>query len=418
MLVILLLITAECYAQNNVIHALKDNLIQIDSNQQEGYTMNMDLLSKVISSNQIIALGEATHGTKNFVDFRLSVIKKLVGEHGYQAIVTESDFSSTLAMNDYIVFGRGNLKKCLQDMGYWMWNNPDFLETIEWLKDYNSKRDLNSRVHIYGCDMTVPMIVGDILSGLKALKKPLSSDSMAGLKLLRAWNTKSISKDEGLLLNKLSQELKVEVDLYQDTSVLKTALKTILQVIPFRLAGQGKASSALRDMSMLENINWIVNHEDGGKLIFLAHNLHIAKSPMIGGWENVGTLLRKTYGTKYYALGLCFYKGQFRAQDRDRGQSAVFYVAQTDKTSVEYTFNETDIPNFYLDFGSIKGNEAVADLLDRKRSVRSIGAIFSNAKREDAATSVDAVLSQVFDGVVFFDDTHAIAPSFGWKRYD
>ena len=417
-LAILLLAVVEINAQSRVVDALKDNLIRIDSNQQEGYSMNMDLFSRAISGNRILALGEATHGTKNFVDFRLSVIKKLVGEHGYRAIVTESDFSSTLAMNDYIVYGKGNLKQCLQNMGYWMWNNPDFLETIAWLRDYNAKRDLNSRVHIYGCDMTVPMIISEILSGKQTLKQPLSPESIAGLKLLNAWNTKSLSKDEASLLNKLSQELKTEVNSYPDTSIFRNSLHTILQVISFRVAGSGKVASALRDKSMLENINWIVNHENGGKLIFLAHNLHIAKSPMMGGWENVGTLLGKTFGTKYYALGFCFYKGQFRAQDRDSGKSSVFDVEQADKTAVEYTFNETNIPGFYFDLRSIKGREVLTDVLDKKRSIRSVGAIFSNAKRDDAATSIDAVPSAAFDGLVFFSNTHAIAPSFGWKKYN
>jgi erythromycin esterase len=414
-LVILLLITATARAQS-VFDALKDQLVPIDSNQQDGYTMNMDLFSKAISGNQILALGEATHGTKNFVDFRLAIIKKLVGEHGYRAIVTESDFSSTLAMNDYIVYGKGNVQKCLQDMGYWMWNNPDFLETITWLKDYNATRDINSRVHIYGCDMTVPMIIGVLLGGKQVLKKPLSPESVAGMKVLSAWHTKSLAKDEEIALKHLAEEVKVELAAHPDTSTFRNSLNTILQVIAFRMAGQGKVSSAIRDKFMLENMNWILKREHGGKLIFMAHNLHIARKPMIGGWENVGTLLGKTFGAKYYALGLSFYKGEFRAQDRNSGKSAVFQVAQTSKNALEYTFNETGVPNFYLDFASVKGKAALVDLLFEKRSLRSIGAIFSSAKKDEAATSIDAVAAEVFDGLVFFSNTHAIAPSFGWKK--
>ncbi|GGC61048.1 hypothetical protein GCM10011387_13330 [Pedobacter quisquiliarum] len=417
-LVILLLTTAAAKAQHRVVDALKGQLAPIDSNQQEGYTMNMDLFSKAISGNQILALGEATHGTKNFVDFRLAIIKKLVGEHGYRAIVTESDFSSTLAMNDYIVYGKGNIQKCLQDMGYWMWNNPDFLETITWLKDYNATKDINSRVHIYGCDMTVPMIIGEVLGGKQVLKKPLSPESVAGMKVLSAWHTKSLSKAEEVALKHLAEEVKVELAAHPDTSTFRNSLNTILQVIAFRMAGQGKVSSAIRDKSMLDNINWILKRENGGKLIFLAHNLHIARRPMIGGWENVGTLLGKTFGTRYYALGLSFYKGEFRAQDRDSGKSAVFQVAQTSKNALEYTFNETGVSNFYLDFASVKGKAALADLLFKKKSLRSIGAIFSSAKRDEAATAIDAVAVEVFDGLVFFRNTHAIAPSFGWKKYD
>lgn len=414
---ILLLATTCLFAQSKVTNILVENLVRLDSNQQVGYTMPMDLFKSAISGNKILALGEATHGTKNFVDFRLFLIKKLVGDYGYKAIVTESDFSSTLAMNDYIVFGRGNLRKSLQDMGYWMWNNPDFLQTIEWLRAYNASRDLKNRVRIYGCDMTVPLIIGDIVSGAQALKKPLSAESIDALKLLRTWTTKSIPKHEELLLNKLGQEINAEILLYNDTSVLKNSLNTILQVISFRLIGSGKDQSAFRDKSMSENIKWIYNHENEGKLIFLAHNLHIAKSPMIGGWENVGTRLSRTYGSSYYALGFCFYRGTFRAQDRASGKSHLFNIEQADKKSVELTFKESNIPNFYLDFSSIKENSLLDELLFKRRTVRSIGAAFSNSKRDDLATSIDAVLYKVFDGIVFFDKTYPLAPSFGWNNY-
>jgi len=414
----ILFLAATCsFAQNKATNIIVENLVKIDSNQQVGYTMSMDLFKNVISNNKILALGEATHGTKNFVDFRLSIIKKLVGEYGYKAIVTESDFSSTLAMNDYVVFGRGNLKKSLQDMGYWMWNNPDFLKTIEWLRMYNDSKDIKDRVHIYGCDMTVPYIIGDILSGVQALKMPISAESIAALKLLRTWTTKSIPKNEELLLNKLGQEISAEILLYNDTSVLKNSLNTILQVISFRLIGSGKVQSAFRDKSMLDNIKWIYGHENEGKLIFLAHNLHIAKSPMIDGWDNVGTLLSRTYGPKYYALGFCFYQGKFRAQDRVSGKSAVFEIEQFDKKSVELTLKEVDVPNFYLDFSSMKESSLLDELVSKKLTVRSIGAVFSNSKRDDLATSIDAVLYKVFDGIVFFEKTYPIAPSFGWNNY-
>ena len=414
--VLLLLSNISLFAQNKMADALKESLVEIDSNAQMGYTMNLELFKRVSLDNKIIALGEATHGTKDFVDFRLSVIKNLVGELGYKAIVTESDFSSTLAIDNYIVLGKGNLRQCLQEMGYWMWNNPDFMKTVEWLKEYNASKELKDRVHVYGCDMTVPSIIGQLISGTQSLKKPLSGESITGLKLLRTWSTKSIAKYEELALEKLRQDLKAESLLYSDTSTFKNSISTILQVISFRLISSGKGQSAFRDKSMLDNINWIFNHENGGKLIFLAHNLHIAKNPISDGWENVGSLLRKTYGAEYYALGFCFYKGQFRAQDRYSGQSDIFNLEQVDKNFVEYTLNETNVSNFYIDLRLVKENRELDGLLLKKRPIRSVGAIFSNSKHDNIASSTNVVLSEVFDGIIFFEKTNAMSGSYAWEK--
>ena len=65
---ILLIAFTFSFAQNKATNELVENLVRIDSNRQIGYSMSMDLFQNAISNTKILSLGEATHGTKNFVD--------------------------------------------------------------------------------------------------------------------------------------------------------------------------------------------------------------------------------------------------------------------------------------------------------------------------------------------------------------
>lgn len=60
------------------------------------------------SDKRIIALGEATHGNKEFQELKLNIFKKLVEENGVRAFAIEGDFGGCLEVNDYIHGGSGS----------------------------------------------------------------------------------------------------------------------------------------------------------------------------------------------------------------------------------------------------------------------------------------------------------------------
>lgn len=66
------------------------------------------------SDKRIIALGEATHGNKEFQELKLSIFKKLVEENGVRAFAIEGDFGGCLEVNDYIHGGSGSTLRLLR----------------------------------------------------------------------------------------------------------------------------------------------------------------------------------------------------------------------------------------------------------------------------------------------------------------
>ena len=50
----------------------------------------------------VIAVGEASHGNKEFQELKLSVLQQLVEKQAVSAFVLEADFGECLIINDYI----------------------------------------------------------------------------------------------------------------------------------------------------------------------------------------------------------------------------------------------------------------------------------------------------------------------------
>src|SRR5688572_25355480 len=56
----------------------------------------------LVKNKSFILLGEATHGTKEFYEARVEITKRLIIDHGLNAIAIEGDWPSAYRVNRYI----------------------------------------------------------------------------------------------------------------------------------------------------------------------------------------------------------------------------------------------------------------------------------------------------------------------------
>ncbi|WP_316797591.1 erythromycin esterase family protein [Pedobacter agri] len=396
-------------AQIKLIDGLNKMIIPIDSNQNLGYSISKESLFNILDGKKIIAIGEATHGSRDFVDLRLSLVKNLVKNLNYKLIVVECDYSSTLALNEYICYEKGSMKTALKSMGFWMFNNNDFIPTVEWLKAYNKTKPENEKVKFYGCDMQAPIIIDDIIAGKTTLNKPLSSDGIESLKILNNFSKTKFSKSDLDKLYKLKFELNLQIQEVSAPEMIINGLKTIIQRIDHKIIGPGKDQNEFRDKAMASNFERIYKQAGECKTILFAHNSHIGKVRNQPGLKvSLGGELNKKYGVSYYALGTTFYRGSVSAVDRDTKKFEVFYVEQNNKKFIEYTFNKLEKNNFLLDFKSTIQNSDIDFWLKKPVSVRNIGAEFSLSKSDDENTSRSIVPCETYDGMIFLKNTNAL----------
>src|SRR3954471_20960868 len=124
-----------------------------------GDPSDLDPLIERIGNARYVLLGEATHGTSEFYQWRAALSRRLIQEHGFSFIAVEGDWPDCYRVNRYV--------KSFADSGEsardvlhafdrwptWMWANREVAELAEWMRDYNHRRVAERQVGFYGLDV-------------------------------------------------------------------------------------------------------------------------------------------------------------------------------------------------------------------------------------------------------------------------
>ena len=102
---------------------------------------------------RIIALGEATHGNKEFQELKLSVFRTLVETTNVRGLILEGDFGGCALANEYINGGEGTAEDITRKLGYRIYRTDEMCALIKWMREYNETAAENDKVRIYGADI-------------------------------------------------------------------------------------------------------------------------------------------------------------------------------------------------------------------------------------------------------------------------
>jgi erythromycin esterase len=123
-------------------------------------------LKKVLQDTQVVALGEATHGTREFFQLKHRMLEFLATELGFTVFALETDVTEAQAVNAYVLTGQGDAAQVLAGLGFW--NNEEVLELIRWMRRYNEDPRHTRKLKFHGVDMQKPVLaaesVGEYLS--------------------------------------------------------------------------------------------------------------------------------------------------------------------------------------------------------------------------------------------------------------
>ncbi len=152
-------------AQKSLISSLNETIIPLQTTEPDSSFGDLRKLDKVLAEKRIVALGEATHGTREFFTVKERMIKYLITVHGFKTIVFEADFGGTFVMNDYVLYNKGTAKDGLSKMTLGIYYTKEFLDLVEWVRNYNLTKPIGDRVRFYGCDMQFAFNSGELLKG-------------------------------------------------------------------------------------------------------------------------------------------------------------------------------------------------------------------------------------------------------------
>lgn len=388
----------KCCAQSELINSLNTHLKPLKSFDFNSSSGDIESFIDQVGNVNIYALGEATHGTREFFLAKNRLIRYLITTKKINTIIIEGDFSGAISVDDYISKGEGNAKDAVRKLNIVFWQNQDFVDLVEWIKSYNEALDTREKVKFFGCDIKPKKILKDIIEGKVKFREKLSLECLKGLSLFS--NYSILSKQKKTELNLAINELKIanldESD-HEKSELYKRSIKTIFQAISYF-----ENKNGLRDKYMAENIKWILDTlTSEKKAVIWAHNLHISKTSAYEKIKPMGYFLKQHYKEFYYALGFAFHSGYISAINLSDNTIDKFYIPPTkyNKKSFENTLTECYTPNFFLDFNKASENILTYSFLVKNSVTRNIGSHYLH-KGTNKINLVKPIFS-IYDGIFF-----------------
>ena len=102
---------------------------------------------------RVVALGEATHGNREFQELKLDVSKTLVEKDRIRAFTLEGDFGGCEAVNRFIHGGEGTAEEASAAIGFAIYRTDEMADLISWMRAYNESASDGQDLRFYGFDM-------------------------------------------------------------------------------------------------------------------------------------------------------------------------------------------------------------------------------------------------------------------------
>ena len=416
--------------QEAVIAELKANSITIKSVEAGNGFDDLQPLKRVFKDVRFVGLGEETHGTREFFQFKHRMLEFLVKEMGFRVFALEASYSACQTINDYVMGKMNDGAKALDSQGFWTWNTEEVRAMMDWMRAYNASIPVERRVKFVGFDIqanepgkaklleylgqVAPERVADTEAFFKADMNELveaaffGKDDAANIARAKLKELKNQYNDL-LVFLEISEPILAAKSSQAEYEQMREYARVLAQYLD--VYSRARLSATLRDIYMADNFRRLVNREPAGtRFVVWAHNQHI----LAGGRQpTLGSRLRQSYGNEYYAVGFSFNQGSFQAleaQPKDPQKIGLvsFSVGPAPVDSVDWYLAATKAMIGFVDLRSAAKSKAIADWISEAHPMRAIGATY-DTKNENALIPI--VLKQSFDGLFFIDTTTRAHPN-------
>src|SRR5258705_11398435 len=136
----------------------QDSSAQIPWHPLQG-EKDLDMLIKEIGKARVVLLGESTHGTHEFYEWRSAITKKLIEEKGFNLIAIEGDRVDSWKVNQFIKGQQQDSSlviELLKQYDRWpssMWGNYEMAGLVQWLNGYNKTMVSKNKIGFYALEL-------------------------------------------------------------------------------------------------------------------------------------------------------------------------------------------------------------------------------------------------------------------------
>ena len=391
---------------------------------------DLDPLIERIGDAHFVLLGEASHGTSEYYQWRARLSSRLIAEKGFRFVAVEGDWPDCYRVNRYVK-GYPDAGKNARDVLHtfnrwptWMWANWEIIAFTEWMREFN--RDRSSKAGFYGLD--VYSLWESMESILRYLEKKDPQAMQTALQAYQcfepyqedpqsyAWSTRMVSENCEDEVIDLLLEMQQRADRYngdpeagfnaeQNALVIKNAEKYYRAMVR-----TDSGSWNVRDLHMMETLDRLVDfHGPHTKGIVWAHNTHIGDARYTdmarAGMLNIGQLAREQLRDKGVVLvGFGSHHGGVIAGKSWGAPMERMKVPAGRAGSWEDILHQTGDDQLL-----IFDRENLSDEFQKVHGHRAIGVVYQ-PEFESRGNYVPTILPKRYDAFFYVDETQALHP--------
>lgn len=167
----------------------------------------------------------------------------------------------------------------------------------------------------------------------------------------------------------------------------------------YRMMSRGMTRGInLRDQSMADNVEWILENNPGAKIVLWAHNGHVARQE---NW--MGKFLEDKFpGDEMFVFGFATSRGEYTAMSSmGKGLRHDLKLMPPPEDSVEAILSQAGEGNFVIGLRGASANDPGSAWAREPRPLRSIGAL------EQSTQFYPVAAADLYDALVYLDTTTA-----------
>jgi len=374
---------------------IQRSAIHLDTLQAGHGFDDLHPFAHVVGDARIVALGEATHGTREFFLLKHRLVEFLVAELGFNVFAIEANWPESEVVNEYVLTGKGDPAAALAGLRFWTWDTEEVLALIEWMRSWNARQGQVRPVRFAGIDAQFPSrAVSRIRAYLRAVDPAFQgaiASTLEQIEVLERFGEHGDDDTERHLseaTRELGARLRAEQSLYTARSSPEEwrrashHARILSQIDELRHAADDTIQFTVRDRAMADNVNYLLH--DGKpetKVIVWAHNGHVTRDSR-GLFDpdvmTMGRMLSERHGDRYLAVGFAFGTGSFQAivdADSDTAKLDDVHVGTPrDGCFDAVLMVAARTPGFLLDMRQQAGE--LTEWLHREQLSRETGAVF------------------------------------------
>jgi erythromycin esterase-like protein len=135
---------------------IKANAVPIATPEAGHGFEDLEPLRKTVGDARVVALGEATHGTREFFQLKHRMLEFLATQLGFTIFSIEANMPEAYRLNDYVLRGEGDPVRLIKGMYFWTWDTQEVLAMVKWMREFNASG--KGRVEFTGFDMQTPNV--------------------------------------------------------------------------------------------------------------------------------------------------------------------------------------------------------------------------------------------------------------------